>query len=374
MLRRVTGTHITSADSVRDAFRVQAEACMRLGSPFSARLCRLLADRLAPTVAVSSRILSWTGNAGPSGDSVPLRLCGALHERVLAGGDPLCAVYPPNDSPDDLLWAALIDAFRRHEAAILARLASPPQTNEVRRSAVLLPGFLSIGRRFSGLPFVMSEVGASAGLNMNWDRYAYRLGAIAWGDRDSPVQLGPEWRGASPPEPRPLIVAERAACDLDPPPVDTETGRRRLLAYIWPDQPDRLALTRAALQVLARRPLTVERADAIDWLRRRLESRRPGAVHLVYHTIMWQYLRRESQAAGEALLCEAGRRATADAPLAWLRFEGDGTGRPGAALRLTTWPGGADRLLARADFHGRWIEWLAGPEDPFEDEAGRRSA
>jgi hypothetical protein len=42
--------------------------------------------------------------------------------------------------------------------------------------------------------------------------------------------------------------------------------------------------------------------------------------------------------------------------LAWLRFEGDGTG-PGAALTLTAWPEGEEKVIARADYHGRWIRW-----------------
>jgi hypothetical protein len=36
-------------------------------------------------------------------------------------------------------------------------------------------------------------------------------------------------------------------------------------------------------------------------------------------------------------------------------MEADG-GR-GAALRLTTWPGGRTEALGRVDFHGRWLRW-----------------
>lgn len=364
MLRRVTSAHIDPAAAIRAAFREQSAACAALGSPFTARLCRVLGERIADTDPVLAHILSWPGDPRPARDAVPVRLCGALHELALAGDEVLCAVYPPNDAGDDALWAAILDALNRHRSSVLARLASAPQTNEVRRSAVLLPGFLEIARRFPGLPLVTSELGASAGLNMNWDRYRYRLGPLSWGDPGSPVSLSPEWRGRPPPSAASLTLTERAGCDLDPLPVDAESGRRRLLAYVWADQTDRLAGARAALQVRARHPVTVERADAIDWLRRRLAAPRSGAVHVVYHTIMWQYLPPESQAAGEELLRAAGARATAEAPLAWLRFEGDGSADPGAALRLATWPGGADRLLARADFHGRWIEWRPDPVHP----------
>jgi hypothetical protein len=77
---------------------------------------------------------------------------------------------------------------------------------------------------------------------------------------------------------------------------------------------------------------------------------------VVYHSIFWQYLPPEPQARARALLEAAGAAATPDAPLAWLRMEGDGAD-PGAGISLTLWPGGETRLLGRADFHGAWIDW-----------------
>jgi hypothetical protein len=345
-------------DAVRQSFRDQAVYCERLGSPFMRRLCGLFAERLAESNDVFSRVLQWPGDPRPSHDSLPLRLCGALHWLVLAGIDArLAQVYPPSLAADEALWPAVEAAVQAHAAAIVARLESPPQTNEVRRSAILLPGFLEIARRFPGRPLVTSEPGASAGLNANWDRYRYRLGALAWGASDAPVALAPEWRGADLPEhPAAVTVAERAACDLNPLDARSPDDRLRLLSYLWADQAERLALTRAALQLLDRHPVQVERADAIDWLQRRLTAPRPESVHVVYHSIFWQYLPKDLQAIGEASLRAAGARATGRAPLAWLRFEEDGAS-PGAGLWLTTWPGGIDRNLARADHHCRWIDW-----------------
>ncbi len=350
-----------TADAVRRAFRDQAAACGRLGSPFMQRLCGLFAERIAATNEVFAHILSWPGNPGPRHDSVPLRLCGALHGLVLAGRDAsLKQVYPPNRASDEALWTAVEAAVLTHAPAILARLANPPQTNEVRRAAILLPGFLEIARRFPGRPLVASELGASAGLNMNWDRYRYRLGPLAWGTADSPVALQPEWRGTAPlPLSTPLTVAARAGCDLNPLDGSREEDWLRLLSYVWADQADRLALTRAALGMLERFPAHVERADAVAWLKARLAAPPAGAVHVVYHSIAWQYLPPPAQAAGAALLRSAGARATEAAGLACLRFEDDGA-EPGAALRLTTWPGGAEHLLARADYHGRWVAWRGG--------------
>ncbi|MFT6537468.1 MAG: hypothetical protein ACJAQU_002380 [Loktanella salsilacus] len=40
-------------------------------------------------------------------------------------------------------------------------------------------------------------------------------------------------------------------------------------------------------------------------------------------------------------------------------MEADGTDAPGAALTLRLWPGNVTVQLARIDFHGRWIDWIA---------------
>jgi len=50
----------------------------------------------------------------------------------------------------------------------------------------------------------------------------------------------------------------------------------------------------------------------------------------------------------------AGARATEGAPVAWLRME---PGGDRAEVRLTTWPGGEERLVATAGYHGRPVWW-----------------
>ena len=256
-------------DRVRNAFLQQAAACDALGSPFTARLCRLFAERLQPGQAVADRILGWQGDPAPSADSVSLRIAGTLHALVLEGKDSLLSVaYPPDQSDDDALWMAVAHAFETHADFILQRLTSAPQTNEVRRSGALLPGFLTLGQLF-GKPVVLSEVGASAGLNLQWDRYRYRLGEADWGDPESPVMIAPEWRGNPAPD-ADLTVNARAGCDLNPIDASDPTQHLRMLSYIWADQADRLARTRAALDLAAQHELHIDKADAVDWLKVRL--------------------------------------------------------------------------------------------------------
>ena len=86
----------------------------------------------------------------------------------------------------------------------------------------------------------------------------------------------------------------------------------------------------------------------------------PGQIHLIYHTIAWQYFPAETQATARAAIEAAGARATPDAPLAWFAMEAD-TESPGAALTLRLWPGDCTFQLGRVDFHGRWVDWRAPP-------------
>lgn len=339
--------------SWREAFAGQARSCEALGSPFTARLLQGFAERGLPDGEVARRIAAWPGDISGSGASVPLRLAGALHGLVLEGRDAALAAHYPPANPEPLpLWRAASAAIVAHEAWIGHRLANTPQTNEVARSAALIVTARWLAGQ-TGLPMVLSELGASAGLNLIFDRYALDTPDGRLGPADARVVLAPEWRGAPAAGAAPRI-AERAGVDLAP--RDPAADRLRLLSYVWADQPERLARIAAALdEAAALRPDLTQR-DAVDWLEQRLAQRRPGQLHLVFHTVAWQYFPMHLQARGEALLAEAGAQATSDAPLARFGMEADGAGR-GAALTLTLWPGGIPQPVGRFDFHGRWIDW-----------------
>lgn len=344
--------------SLQSAFKIQAEACKILESPFMARICTLIGDNLCQEGPVWSKIRDWKGDVSPYGSSIPLRLAGALHGVVLENREPdLTAVYPPNHQTvsDERLWTEIEAAVEKQSEYILERLKSAPQTNEVRRASLLLPGLLEVAQRTGKQNFVMSELGASAGLNMFWDKYSYQFGDKSWGALDAQTKLNPNVTGSLP-EFVDLNVVSRAGCDLNPFDLSDEKQRILLLSYLWPDQKERIARTREAIKLAIENGVCVETSDAIDWLKQRLAHQHTNKVHVIYHTIAWQYFPEDKKREGVELLNLAGEKATNDAPLAWLRLEADGQSS-GAALTLTLWPSGETQTLARGDFHGRWIIW-----------------
>lgn len=319
------------------------------------RLMALLGERLEPSGAVGERLFNWAGDVSPSGESVPLRLAGALHALKLQGKG-LRDVYPPNAVSDDVLWRAVSAALVDHQVQILEWLNSAPQTNEVQRSAVILPALAILQARF-GLPVSLLELGCSAGLNLRADRYCLKAGGVEIGANAAAVRLSPEWTGAAPMLELPEIVA-RAGVDLNPLDPENEQDRLRLLAYLWPDQPERIARTEAAIEEAARAPAEVSKGDAGAWLALKLPKRPKGQTTLIFHTVAWQYFPSDTVAQAEEAIALASRRTDEIGPLAHLSMEADGG--KGAALTLTTWPRGDAEFLGRADFHGRWIDWQAG--------------
>jgi hypothetical protein len=342
--------------SLQAAFADQSISCSRLGSPFMGQLCAVLSRCWQESGPLADRCADFQGDIGPAGASLPLRIAGGLHALVISGRAPELALhYPPHRASDAQLTDALVSALRKHEAFLLKWIESAPQTNEVRRSAALIAGAAVVREHFD-LPVRLSELGASAGLNLMWDHFALELPGARLGPEAPVLTLSPDWDGPLPPLHLPQI-AERAGVDLNPLDPSRPEDLLRLMAFLWPDQPERRRLTEAAAAAVT---APIVQGDAIDWLEQRLQNAPNGQLHLIQHTVAWQYFPAEAQARGRALIEAAGARATQDRPLAWLAMESDGDRQAarGAALTLRLWPGNLTFALARVDFHGRWINWL----------------
>lgn len=352
--------------AIAGAFRQQARDSENLGSPLTAALLAGFAEDIAAAGT------TWRLVSGFDGDLVAaalaLRVAGAAHRYALDAhdgtGGALARFYPSAGGAFDAqrdgtaLTQAALAALDADPGHFRAYLEGPPQTNEVGRAGVLIGGFLTIAKE-TGLPLSLFEIGASAGLNLCFDRFRYKLGTAEWGPADAPVQLAPEWRGGAPPADAALAVAGRAGCDIAPVDVNDVEARRRLEAYVWADQTERLARLRGAISVALEQGVAVEKASADDWAARVLAALTPGVATVIFHTVMWQYLPQEVQASIEASLAQAGARATRDAPLARLAMEpGEDPTRP-MELGLTQWPGGERRTLARVHPHGAIVRWLS---------------
>lgn len=360
-----TGGQGPAEEAVRAHFRAQGKACVSMGSPFTAGLLETAAERLTADTAVGARVLQWQG--APRDDALALRFAAGLHWLALCGLDPdLADLYDTsvNMGQAPASWKQIEQALQRHTPALMRFIQGPPQTNEVGRAGVLFGGFMAVAAR-TGLPLSLREIGSSAGLNLNWHRYGYVPKGLdlTWGDAQGPVVLRPDWTGPTPTL-SDIQVLDAVGCDLNPAKLkaigskDPSTDEaKRLLAYIWPDQKDRLDRMRGAFAVAANYPPRVDRASAAAWLRETLPKQERGTAQILFHSIVWQYLPQDERDGIRVAIDQAAAGAEKDKAFAWLRMEPSASKRC-AELRLSIWPDAQELHLADVCYHGNWVRWL----------------
>jgi hypothetical protein len=251
-------------------------------------------------------------------------------------------------------WAEFRESFdAQHDEIIELILARRTQTNEPARCATLLPLLATLPP-----PLALIEVGASAGLCLLVDRYAYEYD----GHRVPAAPLA----GVTPPTfacrasantplpDRPPPVAWRAGLDLDPVDVTDADAVAWLEALVWPGEGDRLALLREAVAVARADPPRVVRGDLRRDLAPLVAQAPADATLVVFHTAVLAYVRDVAErAAFAATVRELGA--------VWVSNEGVDVLDAAAG---DPWPRGHflltrdGRPVAWTDPHGTAIDWL----------------
>lgn len=300
--------------------------------------------------------------------------------RTIAPDHPLAAYLPTlggSRGVDDGLPAALADLVAAHRDALTALCATrTTQTNEVRRAALLRPGFGRAAALVGG-PLGLVELGTSAGLLLLSDRYACRYERTGRAETYGPpsgAALSCEVRGDGWPEPAAtsLAVAERVGIDLAPIDAADRAATDWLRACVWPEHTDRLVRLDAALAEAARSRPRLLAGDMVATLPTALSVVDDSAVPCVFSSNAITYLSTRDRADLVATLAtEGARRDLAvlfnEAASAGAEMFIDGrpaeAGPPGVlnvgVLTLVVWRGGRAtvEVLARTGPHGQWLEW-----------------
>lgn len=202
-------------------------------------------------------------------------------------------------------YAGLRSALLGDDGTIRATVLSrSTQTNEVGRLATLVPVFARIAAE-SGRPLALVEVGASAGLCLRPDGYRYRWvsddGRVSWAwprFDDALPELTCHVTGPFRPplDARPKI-AWRVGLDIHPLDVADEDEMAWLATLVWPEQEERRARLRYAVDVARHEPVTVLRGDLRTDVGDLVERARAHGEVVVFHTAVAAYLRRSEREA-----------------------------------------------------------------------------
>lgn len=347
----------------RGAFMIQDHYCREMDAPIYAAICRAIASGLTRESETGARVLDWPGE--PTRDALPLRLIGGLHALVLAGADDALSQVFAGEVDDTGLAAVLNHVLQRHDAAILPWLGGPPQTNEPGRSGALIFGLAEVAKAL-GPKLEILEIGSSGGLNLMIDRYRFDLGGWTTGPIDSPITITPEWQGATPDLP-PFEIVSTRGCDVQPLDVTDPAVEARLAAYVWHETPDRAARLRRAIDMMRARGVSLERADAADWIEAQLAlPQADDVVRVLMHSVVWQYLHEPVAERIRVAMAAAGARATATRPLAWVAMEPD-RALAEQVVSIRAWPGPPERtMIAATHAHAAWVR----PGRPHQGRTG----
>jgi hypothetical protein len=370
-------------------------------SPLSSRLFGIVADWLE--AGAGDALVDWlldVGN-GRSPLDITLLLLAGLHRDVL-NHEPeaakLAQYYPSTGGKRDFNDAQLPQILRQTIMARRKQLTpfiqtAAVQTNETARGVCwLLPLF------YTGWEAVhLVDLGASAGLNLVADARNYRLVdengrfLIDLGN-GQPMQFQMHCQGEfKPPASHLPHIITRTGGDLMPFKLETPADEQTLAAYVWADQPQRLARLYEGIAAFhqANRgsvpvhlypvhlpnelPLFLETATSTTLSAGTSTAlsasvpRQPDQPVVIYNTYMTAYLNDNGRSLQQHI---ANWAAEQNRPVLWLQWEPLWDGRQPPEYGWVAWTADLWQTgrhyrwhLAWNHPHGTAVHWLPGLHD-----------
>jgi len=168
-------------------------------------------------------------------------------------------------------------------------LENSTQTNEPARCAVLLPLLARLPQ-----PLALLEVGASAGLCLLPELYAYDYGKGILRPKCTDCRAPVFHCTVNDETPLPTSMPEivwRAGLDINPLDVSDPAQAGWLEALVWPEQAIRLANLKAAIKIAAALKPRVVRGDLRQDFIPLLHEAPKGATLVIFHTAVLAYVR-----------------------------------------------------------------------------------
>ena len=345
-----------SLEAVANRFKRVAELEFHNASP--------LYEGFSLHIAEDPEMLGLAAHAR-RGQPLPNLFFAAIHFLLLRRVEyPLASFYPSvtaiaSHAAGETAYRSFRSFCLRHREEIQGIISTRiVQTNEVQRCACLLPAFALASQKAGGRPLALIEIGASAGLNLLWDRYGYDYGdGFRCGNANSPVQLACTLRGDN----RPAIpdslpkISFRLGLDLNPIDVCDPEATLWLRALVWPDEVDRGVLLQRAIELAQKASPPLMAGDALDLLPNVFKTVPKDEILCVFHTHTVNQFPQEAREHLSSLLAEqAKQRDLFRVSIEW------GRGRRYPQLELVSFEHGLskEKLLAHCDAHGEWLEWF----------------
>lgn len=342
-------------DVISDHFRTFSKECTG-----SSRLYEYLSEKIA-----EDKDLLRLSSYAKEGQPVPNLLFGAVHYLLLLGkSDPLGLYYgsiTANPGVAEESFPAFKQFCMQYKDEIIPIMASKyVQTNEVRRCAYLYPVFCSI---YTKLQRTLSliEIGTSAGLQLQWDRYGYSYSSqpgVIYGNPNAELVLSSDIVGDD--RPHLLLhtppVSDRIGMDLHVNNLSDAEDCLWLRALIWPEHAERRESFDKAAEIAQEGCVQLVEGNGVELLAEWAARVEPDSVLCIYHT----HVANQFSMNDKSKLLQTIRQIGQQRDVChiynniWDRH-----------LHLDTYIDGVSQetMIADIDGHGRWFRWLKPSND-----------
>ena len=221
-----------------------------------------------------------------------------------------------------------------------------------------MPAFAWVSQH-TGTPLALIEIGASAGLNLTFDRYRYDYGnGVVGGPAGSKLLLSTELRSGALPTIDPLPeVAWRRGIDLHPVDLTDSNSVRLARALLWPEQFDRIDRFEQAVEIVRSEPPELIEGNALDLLPEIARSAPDDTALVVLHSFVLYQFSAEARERLTAAFAEIAR--TRDVHRIGMEMLPADREPPRIEYTRYSEGGTEERTLGRANHHGAWLEWSA---------------
>ena len=318
--------------------------------------------KLSKAIAEDIDLLTVAKHCQPRQPIPNLFLC-AVHYLLLKNpSEPLAEYYPSiSQKAIKVIPFTLFKAFSlANQSAIIEILKTRiVQTNALNRCAYLMPIISSLFEEETAINLI--DIGTSAGLNLNFDLYAYtynnqpKIG-------NNTVEVASEIKAGKLPYINPKIkINQKIGIDQNPLDIRISENALWLKALIWPDQQARFRRMENAIELAQNSRMILKKGDSIadfDSIIRATTAKQPL---IIYHThVLYQFILEERKAFW-IMLDKIGMErdfyyiAAESASILAHDYQ-----QKGVLVELITYQNGQkmNRLMAITNGHANWIKWV----------------
>ena len=231
------------------------------------------------------------------------------------------------------------------------------QTNALNRCAYLMP---ILSNRFESKEINIIDIGTSAGLTLNMDKYEYHYDDNYLQGK-SPVKIRSEIRSGDLPKFRSILsIKSKIGIDQNPLDVNIRENANWLKALIWADKIERKEVIEAAIKITKQENIQFVKANTISQFKEIIQDQENEIPLVIYHThTLYQFTPEERSAFWNLLDALGKERDFTYIASEYNKVLPNDYGINGVIVEVTDYHRCTKKsqLVAETNGHGNWIKW-----------------